>query len=159
VIRTVWLGLLFLVILAAVSSFRFAFGHFDAANASGFVGSADDHAAGTKTVHETLTNADRSVAYVASRPDTELAKADHTRAELSSRTRPAIAAPRIANRHRQEPASSVTRQARDQKPKRESTKREAIADKPQAAAEPRECQLADFDAVRRAFNLPTGCHS
>ena len=59
-IRTVWLGLLFLVILAAVSSFRFAFGHFDAANASGFVGSAGDRAAGTKTVHETLTNADRS---------------------------------------------------------------------------------------------------
>ena len=158
-IRTVWLGLAFLVVLAAVSSFRFAFGHFDAANASGIVGSAGDHAAGTKTVHETLTNADRTVAYVSSRPDTELAKTNHTWAELSSRTRPAVVTPRIASRHRAEPGSPVIRQAKDQKPKREPAKREAIADKPQAAAEPKACQLADFDAIRRAFNLPTGCHS
>ena len=151
-IRTVWLGLLFLVILAAVSSFRFAFGHFDAANASGFVGSAGDRAAGTKTVHETLTNADRSVAYVSSRPDAGFANTSHRKAELPS------PAPRIANRHRHQPASRAIRQASDQKPKRENTKIDAAADKPQAATEVKACHQTDFDAVRRAFNLPAGCH-
>jgi hypothetical protein len=90
--------------------------------------------------------------YVSSRPDAEIAKSNHTRAALSS------PAPRVASRHRHQPASLAIRQARDQKPKRENTRMEATADKPQAATEPKACQLADFDAVRRAFNLPTGCH-
>jgi len=106
VIRTIWLGLSFLVVLAGVSSFRFAFGHFDAANASGIARSEGDRAVGIKTVQETLTNADRSpVAYVTSGPDAELPKANHTRAGLLSRAPPAIATPRIAGRRWHEPAS------------------------------------------------------
>jgi len=106
VIRTIWLGLSFLVVLAGVSSFRFAFGHFDSANASGIARSEGDRAVGIKTVQETLTNADRlPVAYVTSGADAELPKANHTRAGLLSRAPPAIATPRIAGRRWHEPAS------------------------------------------------------
>ena len=154
-IRTVWLGLAFLVVLAGVSSFRFAFGAFDDAYALGIARPEDDRAAGATTVQETLTSADRSVAFVSSMPDIELAVADQ-RWAVSARTPPAIVTPRIANRHWQEP---VTRQAKVQKPKRKPAKKDAIADQPQAAAEPKACQLEDFDAIRRAFNLPTGCHT
>jgi hypothetical protein len=106
VIRTIWLGLSFLVVLAGVSSFRFAFGHFDAANASGIARSEGDRAAGIKTVQETLTNADRlPVAYVTSGADAELPKANHTRVGLLSRAPPAIVTPRVASRHWHEPAS------------------------------------------------------
>jgi hypothetical protein len=158
VIRTVWLGLLFLVVLAGVSSFRFAFGAFDDAYALGIARPEGDRAAGATTAQETLTSADRSVAFVSSGPDIKLAVADQTWA-VSSRTPPAIVTPRIANRHWQEPASPVTRQAKVQKPKRKHAVKDAIADQPQAAVEPKACQLADFDAIRRAFNLPTGCHT
>ena len=45
-IRTIWLGFTFLIVLAGVGSFRFAFGHFDAANASGIVRSEIDRTVG-----------------------------------------------------------------------------------------------------------------
>jgi hypothetical protein len=160
VIRTVWLGLSFLVVLAGVSSFRFAFGHFDDAYALGIARSEGDREVGATTVQDTLTNTDRlpALAYVTSGPDTELATADRTPAESLSPAPPAIVTPRIVNRRLQQPASPVVRQARHQNPKRKQAKRETVADKPQVPAEPKACQLEDYDAVRRAFSLPTGCH-
>ena len=160
-IRTIWLGFTFLIVLAGVGSFRFAFGHFDAANASGIVRSEIDRTVGTKASQETLTKAERlPVAYVSPAPDaTELAKANHITAELLSRTSPAIVAPSIVGRHRYESALPIIRQTRSQKAKRKQAKNDAIASKSQLVAEPKACQLEEFDAVRWAFNVSTGCHT
>jgi len=172
VIRTVWLGLAFLVVLAGVSSFRFAFGHFDHAYASVIERSEPDGAAVINTVQETLTEADRlpPLAYASSVPEVELAKADPTPAESSPQAEPlprleslprtsmASVKPR-ANRHWHEPLSPAVRPAKIQNAKRKPAKKEAVADKSPESADPKACQVADFDAVRLAFNLPTGCHS
>jgi hypothetical protein len=76
---------MFLIILAGAGSFRFAFGHFDAANASGIVVSEVDRTVGSKPVQDSLTKADRLpvVAYALPAPDAaELAKAAYAAAEL-----------------------------------------------------------------------------
>jgi len=173
VIRTVWLGLAFLVVLAGVSSFRFSFGHFDHAYASVIARSEPDGAAVINSVQETLTEADRlpPLAYASSVPEVELAKADPTPAESSPQAEPlprleslprtpmASVKPRVANRHWHEPLSPAVRPAKIQNAKRKPAKKEAVADKPPESADPKACQVADFDAVRLAFNLPTGCHS
>ena len=161
VIRTIWLGFTFLIILAGVGSFRFAFGHFDAANASGIVRSEVDRTVGAKTTQETLANTEPlRVAYVSPAPDdAELAKANYILAELLSRTSPAIVTPSITGRHWHESAPPAVRQTKNQKSRRKQVKSDAIADKSQLAAEPKACQLEEFDAVRWAFNVPTGCHS
>jgi len=161
VIRTIWLGFTFLIVLAGVGSFRFAFGHFDAANASGIVRSEVDHTVGTKASQETLTKAERlPVAYVSPAPDaTELAKAAYIAAELLPRTSPATVTPGVIDRHGQQSVPPAVRQTRIQKPKRKQPKPDAVASKSQPAADPKACQLEEFDAVRWAFNLSTGCHT
>jgi len=173
VIRTIWLGFTFLVILAGAGSFRFAFGHFDAANASGIVLSEVDRTVGSKTAQDTLTKAERlPVANLSPATNAaELAKAAYLAAELLPRTSPAVVAPDVVDRQTavdrqtvvdrrpQEAAPPVVRQARIQKPKRKQPKSDAIASKPQPAADPKACQLEEFDAVRWAFSLPTGCHT
>jgi len=181
VIRTVWLGLAFLVVLAGVSSFRFAFGHFDFAHASVTARSELDSAAATNTVQETLTETDRlpPLAYISSAPAPEpsasapaLAKADRLpveplpqaealpRLESLPRTPMASMKPRAASRQWREPASSTVRPVKTQIAKRKQTKKEFVADRPQEPADfLQDCQLADFDAIRMAFSLPTGCRS
>jgi hypothetical protein len=180
VIRTVWLGLAFLIVLAGVSSFRFAFGHFDLAYASISARSELDSAAATNTVQETLTEADRlpPLAYTTSEPAPapELAKADRLPVEALPLAEPSPAAeplprleslprtpmasmkPRAANRQWREPVSPAVRPARNQNAKRKPAKKEAVAEKPEESAEPKACQTENFDAIRLAFNLPTGCH-
>jgi hypothetical protein len=161
VVRTIWLGFTFLIFLAGVGSFRFAFGNFDAANASGIARSEFDRVVSTKTTEETFANTERSrVAYDSPAPnDAELAKASYTLAELLSRASPAIVTPSIGDRHWHESAPPEIRQTRNQKSKRKPAKSGAIANTSQPDAEPKACQLEEFDAVRWAFNLPTGCHS
>jgi len=180
VIRTIWLGFTFLIILAGAGSFRFAFGHFDAANASGIVVSEVDRTVGSKPVQDNLTKADRLpvVAYAPPAPDAaELAKAAYAAAELLPRTSPAVVTPAVidrqtvvdqqtandrqtaADRRTQEAAPPVVRQTRIQKPKRKQPKPDDVASKSQPAADPKACQLEEFDAFRWAFNLPTGCHT
>ena len=165
-IRTIWLGFTFLIVMAGVGSFRFAFGHFDAANASGIVHSEIDRTVVTKPFQETLTKADRLpvVAYVSPAPvsltpdDTELAKANDAAVELLARISPAIVTPDIVSRHWQESVPPVVRQTRIQKVKRKQAKNEPMTSKPPLALDPQACQLEEFDAFRWAFNLPTGCH-
>jgi hypothetical protein len=168
VIRTIWLGFTFLIILAGAGSFRFAFGHFDAANASGIAISEVNRTVGTKTIQDTLTKAERLpvFAYVSPAPDAaELAKAAYAAAELLPRTSPAVVAPvvvdrqPIVDRQPQEAAPPVVRQTRIQKPKRKQPKPDAVVSKAQPAVDPQACQLEEFDAFRWAFNLPTGCHT
>jgi hypothetical protein len=168
VIRTIWLGFTFLIILAGAGSFRFAFGHFDAANASGIVVSEVDRTVGSKPVQDNLTKADRLpvVAYAPPAPDAaELAKAAYAAAELLPRTSPAVVAPvvvdrqTIVDRQPQEAAPPVVRRTRIQKPKRKQPKPDAVASKSQPLADSKTCQLEEFDAFRWAFSLPTGCHS
>lgn len=168
VIRTIWLGFTFLIILAGAGSFRFAFGHFDAANASGIVVSEVDRTVGSKPVQDNLTKADRLpvVAYAPPAPDAaELAKAAYTAAELLPRTSLAVVTPvvvdrqTIVDRQPQEAAPPVVRQTRIQKPKRKQLKPDAVASKSQPLADSKACQLEEFDAFRWAFSLPTGCHT
>jgi hypothetical protein len=179
VIRTIWLGFTFLIILAGAGSFRFAFGHFDAANASGIVISEVDRAVGSKPVQDTLTKAERPpVANLSPATNAaELAKAAYLAAELLPRTSPAVVAPDVVDRETvvdrptaadrqtvvdrrpQEAAPPVVRQTRIQKPKRTQPKPDAVASKSQPPADSKTCQLEEFDAFRWAFSLPTGCHS
>lgn len=187
VIRTIWLGFTFLIILAGAGSFRFAFGHFDTANASGIVVSEVDRTVGSKPVQDNLTKADRLpvVASAPPEPDAaELAKAAYAAAELLPRTSPAVVTPAVVDRQTvvdQQTANDrqtavdrptvvdrrpqevappvVVRQTKIQKPKRKQPKPDDVASKSQPAVDPKACQLEEFDAFRWAFSLPTGCHS
>jgi hypothetical protein len=160
VIRTVWLGLIFMVVLAGVGSFRFAFGHFDVANASGFVRPDGDRAAGTKASQGTLASADPSPVASASPPaNFDIPKASYITTGSVSRSVRANEMPRIVSRHWHEPDMPIIRQANDTRPKRKHGRGLASGDKSEASAEPKTCQLMDFDAIRRALNLPTGCHT
>jgi hypothetical protein len=166
--------------MAGVGSFRFAFGHFDAANASGIVHPEVDRAVVVKLPQETLTKADRLpvVAYVSPAPvspasaspapvspapdDAELAKANEAAVELLARISPAIVTPDIVSRHWQEAAPPVrhktTQKAKLKPVKLKQAKAEPIASKPPLPLDPKACQLEEFDAFRWAFSMPTGCH-
>jgi len=161
VIRTIWLGFIFLIVLAAAGSFRFAFGHFDAANASGMVHPKVDRTVGTKAYQETSMKADRlRVASVSPAPnDSEAAKSSDIAAELLSRISPAIVAPDMAGRRWHEASAYLLRPTKILKARRKQAKPEVIASKPQPAADPKACQLEEFDAFRWAFALPTGCYT
>ena len=207
-IRTIWLGLTFLIILAAVASFRFAYGNFNAANASGISRPELNRIAIARTVHHSVANT--APAYVPpasvdaeftkpepdldpiapllrvppaivatsnlspplrerwsfetrktkgqkiARKDVELAEPEQDAVEPLLRVPPAIAgssSPPWRN------LSSFAIQQKDQKIRRRSAKKETVVDKDQVAAEPKACQLEDFDAIRWAFSLPTGCFS
>jgi hypothetical protein len=205
VIRTIWLGLTFLVILAAVASFRFAYGNFDASNVSR---PKFDRIVIARTVHHSVANtAPLRVAYVPAasadgefakpeldldpiepllrvppaivatsppwrepssfetrttkgqkirRKDAELAEPEQDAVEPLLRVPPAIAG---SSSPPWRDLSSFATQQKDQKIRRRGAKKEATADKDQVAAEPKACQLEDFDALRWAFSLPTGCFS
>ena len=156
-IRTIWLGFVFLIVLAGVGSFRFAFGHFDTANASAIVRAEVDRAVGKKTVQETFTKIDRpQVASVPYAPDAVESKNVE---QISAGSRTTQITPPIIGGNWIDRTSFVTRKSRDRKSRRNVAKIVAGATKNQATAEPRGCQLEDFDAVRWTFNLPTGCHA
>lgn len=173
-IRTIWLGFTFLIVMAGAGSFRFAFGHFDVANASGIALPEHNRTIGSKVVQDTLTKADQSpVAYVAPAPDAaDLAKAAYSAVELLHRPQPTAVAPEVVERtpdvvgqQVQEPAPPViqsappvVRKAKVQKPKRKQSKADAVASKPLPATDPKTCQSEEFDAFRYALSLPTGCH-
>jgi hypothetical protein len=175
VIRTIWLGFTFLVIMAGAGSFRFAFGHFDVANASGIVHPEQNRTISSKVDQDTLTKADQlPVAYAAPAPDAaELAKAAYSAVELLHRTPPAAVtsdavepAPEAVEQQAQGPAPAVVqsappivRKAKSQKPKLKQPKPEAVASKSPPATDLKVCQLEEFEAFRYAFSLPTGCHS
>jgi len=175
VIRTIWLGFTFLIILAGAGSFRFAFGHFDAANASGIAASEFSRTTSPKSVQDTLTKADQlPVAYVApAAPDAaELAKAAYSAVELLHPTPPVVITPDAVERtpdvvgqQAQEPVPPVVQSAppvvwkvKVQKPKPRQPKPDAVAGKPLPAADLKTCQLEEFEAFRFALSLPTGCH-
>ena len=174
-IRTIWLGFTFLIILAGAGSFRLAFGHFDTANASDIATSEHSRTISPKAVQDTLTKADQLVvAHVSSAPDaTELAKAAYIAVESSHRTTAAEVtpddvvepAPDVVEQRAQEPAPPVARpaplvvrKAKIEKPRRKQPKPDAVANKPLPAADPKICQVEEFEAFRYAFSLPTGCH-
>ena len=213
VIRTIWLGLTFLIILAAVASFRFAYGNFNAANASGISRPELNRIAIARTVHHSVANtAPLEVAYVPpASVDAEFTKPERDLDPIEPllRVQPAIVATsnlippwrerpvfetgktkgqkirrKDAELARPEPEqdavepllrvppaiagsssppwrdlSSFATQQKDQKIRRRSAKKETVVDKDQVAAEPKACQLEDFDAIRWAFSLPTGCFS
>jgi hypothetical protein len=161
VIRTIWLGFTFLIILAGAGSFRFAFGHFDAANASGIVLSEVSRTVGSTTAQDTLTRVERApAASVSPASDaSELAKAAYLAALLLPRTSPTMVTPDVNDLPTQEVAAPVVRQTRIQKAKPKQPKRDAIAGKSRPDADPKGCQLEEFDAFRWAFSLPTGCHA
>lgn len=173
-IRTIWLGFTFLIIVAGAGSFRFAFGHFDVANASSVVPSEHDRTIGVKIVENTLTKADQlPVAYVAPAPDAaELAKAAYSAVEALHPIPQAVVTSDILKPARdvvelqvQEPAAPVVRpappvvrKAKSQKPKLKQPKPDALASKSPPATDLKVCQLEEFEAFRYAFRLPTGCH-
>lgn len=172
-IRTIWLGFTFLIIMAGAGSFRVAFGHFDVANASSIVLPEQNRTVGPIIVQDTLTKADQlPVAYVAPAPDAaELAKAASSAVESLHRPLPAVVtpevvepAPNVVEQQAQEPAppvvqrAPVVRKVKVQKPKPRQPKPDAVAGKPLPAVDPKTCQVEEFEAFRFALSLPTGCH-
>jgi hypothetical protein len=141
--------------LGGVCSFKFAFGPIHAASASDIVRSDREDTVVTSKVQEAEVDRWR-IAYAFT--EIELVKASHAPAEVS-RTPVAMVTSRIIRPDCRKPAASVIRQAGDQKSKRKRANSNAIADKSEEAAEPMACQLADFDAVRAALHLPTGCRT
>ena len=181
VIRTIWLGFTFLIILAAAGSFRFAFGHFDTANASGIVVTEQIRTIGWRAVQDTLTKADQlPIASVAPSPDAaELAKAAYSAVEPLNQTPPVMPTPEVVepqaaveqpaiveppapdavSRRVKVAAAPVLRKAKIEKPKTRLPKPDAVAGKSSPAMDLKTCQLEEFDAFRYAFSLPTGCHA
>ena len=149
-IRTVWLGLSFLVVLAGAASFRFAFGHFDAANASSIARSDHEHTVAT------VTKADRLRAETISPAIVKSGNIDQAQAGSISSTSLMIVLPSGQDRH--EPVSPKVREARSERSKRKPARSQAIADKSRGTEEAKPCQLMDFDAFRWALGMPTGCH-
>ena len=169
VIRTIWLGFTFLIVLAAAGSFKFAFGNFGAANASAIGRTEVGRIVVARIVQPTVTNTEPlpnvspapAIAELApvvadlAPAVAELAKFDPIAMEAAPSTPPPPPAKRAAKSQRLEPAM---RQTQDRKPDRKVVKSDVIASKPQQTDEPKPCQLEEFDALRWAFNLPTGCH-
>jgi hypothetical protein len=164
-VRTVWLGLSFLVILGGVVSFRIAFGYFDVANAASpprlerkLI--AEIKPMQDKPMQEMPVEPPQSpIADVSSATKVELAAVNEAHAELVQQTPAAIATSRINGRHGQERATPVIQRPANQKAKRKLAKSDASTDKSVLATEPKACQLADFEALRATFNLPTGCRT
>jgi len=208
VIRTIWLGFTFLIVLAGVGAFRFAFGNFDAANASAIARPEVNYIVVAKSVQlapvnseplpapfvlpapalaDTLLASDKVDAAQAdvavADPDVEAVKDENVWPEPPSQALPALVAtgrpgpdwrdasalgpkrltatdPRQAKpveiRQKQ---TSEPRQKLDQKAVRKSSKKESVVNKDLETAEPKTCQAEEFDGLRWAFKLPTGCWS
>jgi hypothetical protein len=211
VIRTIWLGFIFLIVLAGVGSFRFAFGNFDAANASAIARPEVNYIVVAKTTPPASSNSEPlPTPFVQPAPaaaDTvkigageidaariDTAKTDTVKVDTAVKdeniwpepppqTLPALVAtgnsgpdwrdasalePRqsaaIARRQARpvEPRHRKTaepRQNPEQKSVRKAPKKEAVVNKDTDAAEPKTCQAEEFDALRWAFKLQTGCWS
>ena len=163
-IRTVWLGLTFLVVLAGMGAFKFAFGNFGAANASGIVRPENGRIVIAKIVQQPPANAaPLPEAHLLALPPViagsplvvaEPVDANQIPAEEAPRTSPASLERKAANRR-----DGAARQAQSHKRKNMVAKDVPVASKDQATAEPKSCQLEDFEALRWAFSLPTGCHT
>jgi hypothetical protein len=146
-----------MVILAAVGSFRFAFGHFDIANASGFVRPNSDRRAHNKAFEVILADVGPpSPASVSPPTDHNIPNSGHTTTDPMPRLVNEM--PHIVSRHWHEHVLPVARQAKDSGRKRIHA-RSVDGNKSQTNAAPKNCQLMEFDGIRRALNLPTGCHS
>jgi outer membrane biosynthesis protein TonB len=204
VIRTIWLGFTFLVVLAGVGAFRFAFGNFDAANASAIARPEVNYIVVAKTGQpapvigeplpkpfvlpaSALSDAVRVDAGTVDVANADAAKVDAVKdeniwPELSPQPLPALVATGSPGPDRREPApetrnvgatepkqakpaesrqkkASEPRQKPAQNAVRKTPKKEAVAGKDQETAEPKTCQAEEFDALRWAFKLPTGCWS
>lgn len=148
VIRTIWLGLTFAVILACAGSFRFAFGHFDVGNASGFVRREAERTIEAKAIPLIRTKDDALSTGAATLTNSPRLPID----SLAANT---VSALFIASPHSQElilPALKKRSAGSKQKVFRGRVEMVATADS-------KDCQLLEFDAIRRMLNLPTGCHT
>jgi hypothetical protein len=147
-----------------MGAFKFAFGNFGAANASGIVRPENGRIVIAKIVQQAPVNA-------APLPDVqplvlppvitgsppvvaEPVDADQIPAELTPPTLPASLEKKTANRR-----DGAVLRAQGHKRKNKVAKDVPVASKDQPTAEPKPCQLEDFDALRWAFSLPTGCHT
>lgn len=210
-IRTFWLGFIFLIVLAGVGAFRFAFGNFDAANASSIARPEVSYIVVAKTGHPaSLNNETLPAPFVQPAPaladtvkidagkidpanidttEADIAKVDaavkdeNIWPELPPQTLPALVArsdsgpdwrnasalelrqltataPRQAKpvESRQKKAAEP-RQKPEPKSVRKTPKKESVVNKDPDAAEPKTCHAEEFEALRWAFKLPTGCWS
>jgi len=165
VIRTIWLGLTFLIVLAAAGSFKFAFGNFGAANASAIGRPEGGRVVVARPVQPAFTNTEHlPVAHVSPAPAVaelvpivaELARFDPLSVEPAPRKWTMPLSKGAAKSRRREP---TIRQTQVRKSNRKIAKSDLVVNKYQQTAEPKSCQLEEFDALRWAFNLPTGCHT
>jgi hypothetical protein len=163
VIRTVWLGFAFLIVIVGAGSFRFASGNFDAANASVVIRPPGDRVVAAKTVvpktavQQDFTKRPPSTYVLSAQTIVEPAKVNDSSAELLLQLPSAITESSRASQRRREVSAPATMRTKNRKATRKPIKSNSDLSNDQAAAEPKACQLQEFDAVRWAFNVPTGC--
>jgi len=158
--RTIWLGFSFLIFLAAVASFRFAFGHFDLANAQNLARPNGSLAnVGSTALQGTLTNADRLPTASIGPPIVAKAIPTNDLPKLAAQRPSTVVPPRIISRHWRLLNAGLIRQARERKANRKYAKADGVGIPSKAAAETSNCHVEGLDAIRRALKLSTGCPS
>ena len=156
-IRTVWLGLFFLIFLAGAAAFKLAFGEpATAASAMTLVPSHHElPTVGANTSQDTLTKGDRlEVAYV--RPTIDPIPTSYAPAP-PPQSGPIAVPRRIVIRHWHDPSDPKARQTRDQKSKQKEAKKGSAPVHPKATAEASVCPSDGFETIRRALNLSPSC--
>jgi len=159
-IRTVWLGIFFLIFLGGTAAFKFAFGEPEPAMAASALNLvASDHElpmVGADHHQDTLTKGDRlEIAYVHPATEPNLIPASH--APAPPRAAQTAVLRQIISRHWHDPNDPKLRQRRDQNSKRKEAKYGSAPTHPRATAESGACLSDGFGTIRRAFNLSPSC--
>jgi len=157
-IRTVWLGLVLLLGIGALASFRFVLSPqqpVSLAKAAAFVSAdAEPSSVGTAAASDTLTKGDRlQVAYVAPAIDVRPAAI----ADAPPPIRPAATAPRIISRHWHDPNDPKVAQRTKQKAKAKDSRKTAPAIERKPAVEASSCKPDGLQGLRQLFNTPGNC--
>jgi hypothetical protein len=156
-IRTVWLGLFLLVCIAALASFKLAFGAqqpIPMTNAAAFVAAnADAAMASTSLAPDTLTKGDRlEVVYV---KPTLATNAEPT--ALAPPGRSTIASPTITSRHWHDP-SEQNAQVAARKSKVRTLKKISPVAQQKPTIEANSCKSNGLDPLHRLFNSSATCN-
>jgi hypothetical protein len=157
-IRTVWLGLVLLLGIGALASFRFILNPqqpVSLAKAAAFVSAdVEPSSVGTAAASDTLTKGDRlQVAYVAPAIDVRPAAI----ADAPPPIRPAATAPRIISRHWHDPNDQKVIQRTRQKAKLRESGKTASAVERNPSVEANSCKPDGLQVLRQLFNTPGNC--
>lgn len=155
-IRTVWLGLFLLICLAALASFKLAFGSSRPVAAEGLGNPAKNQeltTVSTEAAPETLTKGDRLQVSYEPAPVFEPAPAI---APVPPK-RPADVPLKIISRHWHDPHDQKAAQSTSGTTKPKNLKKNSRVVERKPTQEVDACRPHELDRVKRLFNLATDC--